>query len=91
MREYHRDYGSFQLESWGRGVAYAVTQKESGLSVYLQGDDATQFENDRHEIEQTFPDKTDDEVMAYLWDQYAYGDGALDRNLPIDWVAPCDR
>jgi hypothetical protein len=81
MREYHRDYGTFQLESWGNGVAYALTHKASGLSTYLQGDDALQFEKDRESIETTFPHMTDDEVMSYIWDQYDYSAGALDRNI----------
>ena len=72
MREYHRDYGTFQLESWGRGLAYALTHKPTGLSVYVQSDDATKFEDARLDIEMAFPDMTDDDVMAYLWDQCDY-------------------
>jgi hypothetical protein len=70
---YQRDYGTFCLECWDNGLAYALTHKPSNRSVYVQGDDALQFERDREAAEIAFPDKTDDEIMAWLWDQCDYG------------------
>jgi hypothetical protein len=68
-----REYGTFCLECWDNGLAYALTHKPSNRSVYVQGDDALQFERDREAAEIAFPDKTDDEIMAWLWDQCDYG------------------
>jgi len=83
MRIFRKDYGRFELESFGRGFAYALTEKATLLSVYMQGDDATQFEDDRLSIEQTFPDMSDDNVLAYLWDQFAYGVAANYSNAGV--------
>jgi hypothetical protein len=76
LHDYHRDYGAFDLECWGNGFAYALTHKATNRQVFVQGDDATRFENDRKACEAAFPNKTDEEVMAWLWDQCDYGSAA---------------
>jgi hypothetical protein len=83
MHYYAFDYGTFKLECWGHGVAYALTHKPSNRSIYVQGDDASQFERDRDAAENAFPDKTDNEIMAWLWDQCDYGCVATPGELPL--------
>jgi len=67
------DYGTFKLECWGNGLAYELTHKPTGLQVFMQGDDAILFERDRETAENCFPEKTDNEIMQWLWDlDYAH-------------------
>jgi hypothetical protein len=80
MKDYHRDYGTFELECWGNGLAYALTHKATKMQVFVQGDDAATFELDRATAENCFPNKTDDEIMAWLWDQLDYGSASIDKS-----------
>jgi len=68
MRDYHRDYGKFELECWGNGLAYALTHKATQLQAFVQGDDALLFERDRDTAQECWPEKSDDEIMQWLWD-----------------------
>lgn len=80
MRDYHRDYGTFELECWGNGLAYALTHKATQLQTFVQGDDALTFEHDLARTENCFPDKTRDEIMLWMWDQMDYGSAAVDKS-----------
>jgi hypothetical protein len=77
---YQRDYGTFNLECWGNGLAYALRHKPTGLYVYVQGDDALRFDEDRAAIENSQPNLTDDQIMAWMWDQCDYGSAAVPQN-----------
>ena len=79
MYLFRHDYKTFQLESWGNGLAYALTHKPSGMQVYVQGEDANQFELDMAAAENAFPHKTDEEIMGWLWDQCDYGSAAIQK------------
>lgn len=79
MRDYHRDYGTFELECWGNGLSYALTHKTTAMQIFVQGDDAIAFEHDRRAAEASFPQKTDDEIMSWLWDQCNYGSAAIQK------------
>ncbi len=73
MTNWKRNYGKFTLECWGNGLSYALTRNTTQELVFVQGDDALQFEHDKERAERAFPDKTNDEIMAWLWDQNEYG------------------
>lgn len=73
----NRHYGEFSLETWDNGLAYALTHNPSNKQVFVQGDDALRFEADREAVENAKPDLTDDQVMAWLWDQCDYGSAAI--------------
>ena len=75
--EWRRNYGDYQLECWGNGLSYALTHLPTNRQVFVQGEDANSFEIDRDKAEETFPDKTDEEIMAWLWDQCDYGSAAI--------------
>jgi hypothetical protein len=72
-----RNYGRFTLECWGNGLAYALTHNASGLRYFAQGDDADLFERDRDTAEMCWPEKTDDQIMEWLWDALDYGAAAV--------------
>jgi len=76
---YSRLYGRFQLECWGNGLAYALTDLATEMQVYVQGDDARTFEEDRAAIENSSPEMDDAAVMAWLWDQCDYGSAAVQK------------
>lgn len=72
MQAFNRVYGEYQLECWDNGLAYALTHLPTERQVYVQGDDADKFERERAEAQMAFPNKTDDEIMAWLWYQCEY-------------------
>jgi hypothetical protein len=49
------------------------------MQVYVQGDDARTFEEDRAAIENSSPEMDDAAVMAWLWDQCDYGSAAVQK------------
>jgi len=67
----------FSLVSYGKGTAYALNQKPSndlqhdGLQVFVQGDDALQFESEWESICNVFPNDNLDKNLARLWDIYS--------------------
>jgi len=63
----------FQLECWGNGLSYELINRCTQMSVFVQGDDASRFEDEREETERAFPDKDDDYIFMWLWDQCEYG------------------
>lgn len=67
----------FHLRSWGNGCAYELTNQATGAVVAVQGDDALAFEADKMAAEAVFPEKTDDEILLWLWDQCDYGSAAV--------------
>lgn len=75
--EWRRDYGQFQLECWDNGHAYALTHLPTNRQVYVQGEDANTFELERDQAEAAFPEKTDDQIMAWLWNECDYGSAAV--------------
>ena len=78
MRNYTQQLGGFILECYGSGIAYALIHCATNSQVWLQGDDATQFESDWESIEATFPHFTREQVARYLWDQYEYCVAAIE-------------
>lgn len=73
MTHWHHDYGTFTLVCWGNGLSYSLKHKPSGREYFAQGDDADLFERDRDTAERCWPEKTNDEIMGWLWDQLEYG------------------
>lgn len=63
----------FRFERWGSGLSYELTHKPSGTSVFCQGDDAARIDTDFLAAEAAFPDKTTEQLAAWLWDQCEYG------------------
>jgi hypothetical protein len=37
---------AWKLERWGGGLSYALTDKREGRTLFMQGDDADEFERD---------------------------------------------
>ena len=70
------DGGVFKLESWGNGLSYELLHKPSNMSTFVQGDDADRFAEERELVERHMPDKTDEQVLMWLWDQCDYGSAA---------------
>jgi hypothetical protein len=66
------DGDTFKLERWGKGLAYALTHKPTGLSSFVQGDDALAFEADLEGCELTWPENTPEQNAAWLWDACDY-------------------
>ncbi|AXQ69611.1 hypothetical protein HOU03_gp157 [Caulobacter phage CcrSC] len=66
----------FQLDSYGNGAAYAFYDRTAGASVWLDGDDATQFRADFDNAEDRRPHDGPDQIMAHLWDEHDYGAAA---------------
>lgn len=58
---YQRD--GWQLDSYGNGAAYALRDTESGMSLFVQGDDAATF---RDEFDSAF----DHDRVADCFEQY---------------------
>lgn len=71
------DGQSFRLTSWGRGVAFLLVNKREGMELFLQGDDALEFEADMEATTKSKPSLTFQQVAAWLWDQCGYGDAAM--------------
>lgn len=58
----------FTLTSYGNGLAYTLEKQGCTESVYVQGDDATQFREEYAALE-TVKDTTDTS-LGELWHQY---------------------
>lgn len=72
----------YTLASIGNGFAYSLTDNADRRAVFVQDDDATQFRTDWEAAEIVFPDKSQDEVMRWLWDQCDYGAASF----PVDSI-----
>lgn len=66
----------FALDSYGNGAAYTLRDKTAKMSVWLQGDDATDFRETFDTIETVCPHFRPDETLGVLWDQHDYGASA---------------
>lgn len=62
------DRPGFLVTSYWNGGAYEFRHKASGLSVYFQGDDATQFRDELDAYGEHWPDY--DAALAQLWSDY---------------------
>lgn len=78
----------YTLDSTGNGAFVTLTRHLSRLghpgkaaSVFLQGDEAVQFGNDRDALEDKHPDWHGDMVLGWLWSQHGYGDAATPVNV----------
>ena len=68
------DGDRFRLERWGNGLSYQLTRKGCGRSVFLQGDDATRFDQEFLDCEAAFPDATTEAIAHRLWSEHGYGE-----------------
>lgn len=64
------DSSKFRLVSWGNGTAYTFDNKTAKRSVFLQGDDATQFRSELESMENAYPDRETDYLLTEMWEQY---------------------
>lgn len=69
----------FQLDSYGNGAAYALKCCD-GASVWLSGDDATQFREELDALERAHPKWPQSRILAWMWDECGYGSVA-DREI----------
>ena len=65
----------YRLTSYGNGLAYELrlTDASGVFSVFVQGDDASEFEKQREQIEVRNPEWTAERVFDWLWDKCDYG------------------
>lgn len=77
------DSENFRVVSWGGGVSYVLLNKRMGQSVHVQGDDATQFENELEAMENAHPHWDTDRILAEIWEQYELA-AEPDRNWGKD-------
>jgi hypothetical protein len=66
------DGNRFRFVSYGNGLAYLLSDKQSKRSLHVQGDDASELERTMDGIEAAQPTLTYAEVLAWLWDQCDY-------------------
>jgi hypothetical protein len=66
----------YSLESYGNGWGYTLREKASGLSVWLQDDDAAQFRDELDALELAHPRDTTDAILDALWSDFEYGSAA---------------
>lgn len=64
------------LDSYGNGAAYTLRDKSARESVWLQGDDASDFREKLDTLETMRPHDTPDSILGYLWDEHDYGEAA---------------
>lgn len=62
------EHSGFQLVSYGRGTAYCLTETETELSVFFQGDDAQIFREEMGAFEEHNPHGN---ALEYLWGLYS--------------------
>lgn len=66
MRHYVlHDSEEWKLERWGGGIAYALTSKDLGRTLHVQGDGADEFERDLGVKEEYL---SGDDLCDALWD-----------------------
>lgn len=63
----------YSITSYGNGWAYTLLDKRDGLSVFVQGEDATTFRADWEDIEEHNPEWSQDDVLGWLWHGLDYG------------------
>lgn len=69
----------YSLNSYGNGWGYLLKDKQTGLSVWLQDDDAAQFREELETLESRFPDHSPDDILGILWHDYDYGQVAREQ------------
>jgi hypothetical protein len=60
------DGRNFEVVSYGNGAAYLFLNKDAGLSVFLQGDDAERFREEYEDVDVC----GDVWTLQELWNQY---------------------
>lgn len=56
--------------SYGNGLSYELRNKNADDSIYLQGDDATQFREELDAMENADPMCPTDTILNELWNTY---------------------
>jgi hypothetical protein len=63
--------GGFALISIGNGWAYELGCNGASGTIFVQGDDATQFREEWDALEQAKPDTHTTALLREMWDRYA--------------------
>lgn len=63
----------FHLVSYGNGTAYDLSLDGEADSVFVQGDDATQFREEWEALEAAKPHTHTSALLAEMWERYSHG------------------
>lgn len=63
--------GGIFLISHGNGTAYELRLEGAHRTIFVQGDDAYQFQEDKDAIETAKPEMATGDVLRELWDLYS--------------------
>lgn len=61
---------TYRLKSYGNGLAYTLEHKRKPRSLFWQGDDARQFDEDWQSFGNTFPHTPFDRFFAQQFEEY---------------------
>lgn len=62
---------NYEVISYGRGAAYEIVSKHDKKSLFLQGDDASNFNDEWDKLESKFPNKKTDDIIGMLVNPYS--------------------
>lgn len=65
------DLLEWRVTSYGNGIAYDLTHKPSGDSVFFQGDDAEQFREEFDGLTEGAPALDFSDALRVIWHDYS--------------------